>query len=159
MQAAAATAAPQLLLAAAAPAAPQYVLLGGGAAQVVQAAAGAQVATAPGSAAVLAAPQVLGVQQAAPAVPEGVPADWAAGRQHYGAEQGQLGVRVAEFHDLSPFAQYVHPSPALKLQSLWDGGNELVRRQGVGLGWGLAAHVGSSCSTLGVWYMQCRQDR
>lgn len=38
-----------------------------------------------------------------------------------------MGVRVAEFHGLSPFALYVHPSPALKLQQLWDDGNELVR--------------------------------
>jgi hypothetical protein len=90
----------------------------------------------------LAAPQVLGLQpqqqlqqqqqpaptpQAAAApVPAGVPAEWAVGRKHHGEEQGQLGVRVSEFHDLSPFAVYVHPSPALKLQQLWDSGNELV---------------------------------
>lgn len=36
------------------------------------------------------------------------------------------GVRVAEFHDLSPFALYVHPEPAVRLQQLWDAGNELV---------------------------------
>jgi hypothetical protein len=91
---------------------------------------------------VLAAPQVLGLRQQQPApapaplqaaavaaapVPAGVPADWTVGRKHHGAEQGQLGVRVAEFHELSPFAVYVHPSPALKLQQLWDSGNDLVR--------------------------------
>ncbi|KAF8056246.1 hypothetical protein HT031_006434 [Scenedesmus sp. PABB004] len=56
----------------------------------------------------------------------GVPADWAAGRRQYGADQAQAGVRVGEFHGLSPFAIYVHPSPSLKLQQLWDSGNELV---------------------------------
>jgi hypothetical protein len=63
---------------------------------------------------------------AAAAVSPDVPADWAAGRKNHGVEQGQLGVRVAEFHELSPFAVFVHPSSALKLQSLWDSGNELV---------------------------------
>jgi hypothetical protein len=63
----------------------------------------------------------------APLAPPGVPPDWAAGRRSYGAEQAQMGVRVSEFHELSPFAPFVHPSSALKLQALWDGGNELVR--------------------------------
>jgi hypothetical protein len=64
---------------------------------------------------------------AAPAqLPPGVDPAWAAGRRSYGAEQVQLGVRVAEFHELSPFAVFVHPSTALKLQTLWDDGNELV---------------------------------
>jgi hypothetical protein len=104
----------------------------------MHAAAGQQVLAVPGigaAASVLSAPQGVGVQQAPAAaaaaveaaVPAGVPAEWAAGRKNHGAEQGQLGVRVAEFHDLSPFAVYVNPSPALKLQSLWDSGNELVR--------------------------------
>jgi hypothetical protein len=82
-----------------------------------------------------AAPLALGLQQqaqqlvpapAAAPVAEGVSPEWAAGRRNHGVEQGQLGVRVAEFHDLSPYAAYVHPSPALKLQQLWDNGNELV---------------------------------
>jgi transcription initiation factor TFIID subunit TAF12 len=63
---------------------------------------------------------------AAAAVSPDVPAEWAAGRKNHGVEQGQLGVRVAEFHELSPFAVFVQPSSALKLQSLWDSGNELV---------------------------------
>jgi hypothetical protein len=33
---------------------------------------------------------------------------------------------VGEFHELSPFAAYVHEAPAIKLQQLWDDGNELV---------------------------------
>jgi hypothetical protein len=35
-------------------------------------------------------------------------------------------VRVDEFHGLSPFAKYVHPAAALRLQQLWDSGNKLV---------------------------------
>lgn len=137
----AAAAAPGLVLTAAPTAAggvPQYMLVSTSSAQGMHAAAGQQVLAVPGigaAASVLSAPQGVGVQQAAAAapaaveaaVPAGVPADWAAGRKNHGAEQGQLGVRVAEFHDLSPFAVYVNPSPALKLQSLWDSGNELVR--------------------------------
>jgi hypothetical protein len=76
------------------------------------------------------------LQVAAPAAaaavaapPAGVPPEWAASHKQYGVEQGQLGVRTAEFHGLSPFAVFVHPSPALKLQQLWDDGNELVRLQ------------------------------
>lgn len=34
--------------------------------------------------------------------------------------------RIDEFHGLSPFAKFVHPAAALKLQELWDGGNKLV---------------------------------
>ena len=45
------------------------------------------------------------------------------GKVNYGAEQAQLGVRVAEFHALSVMAQYVRPAPAIKLQTLWDRGN------------------------------------
>jgi hypothetical protein len=71
-------------------------------------------------------PQVA-APAAAAAPPAGVPPEWAATRKQYGVEQGQLGVRTAEFHGLSPFAVFVHPSPALKLQQLWDDGNELVR--------------------------------
>ncbi|WIA42633.1 hypothetical protein OEZ86_008606 [Tetradesmus obliquus] len=73
-----------------------------------------------------AAPAVIPAAAAAAAPPPGVPPEWAAGRKQYGTEQGQLGVRTAEFHGLSPFAVFVHPSPALKLQQLWDDGNELV---------------------------------
>jgi hypothetical protein len=138
----AAAAAPGLVLTAAPTAAggvPQYMLVSTSSAQGMHAAAGQQVQAVPGigaAASVLSAPQGVGVQQAAAAaapaaveaaVPAGVPADWAAGRKNHGAEQGQLGIRVAEFHDLSPFAVYVNPAPALKLQSLWDSGNELVR--------------------------------
>jgi hypothetical protein len=70
--------------------------------------------------------QVAAPPAAAAAPPAGVPPEWAATRKQYGVEQGQLGVRTAEFHGLSPFAVFVHPSPALKLQQLWDDGNELV---------------------------------
>jgi hypothetical protein len=80
----------------------------------------------------VAAPAAAPAAAAAP--PAGVPPDWAASRKQYGTEQGQLGVRTAEFHGLSPFAVYVHPSPALKLQQLWDDGNELVRLGGQGGG-------------------------
>lgn len=105
----------------------QYMLVSSSSAQ--GAPAGAQVIAGggglPGQQPLLGVPQ----QAAAPAaVPAGVSADWAAGRKHYGTEQGQLGVRVGEFHELSPYASFVHPSPALKLQQLWDNGNELVSR-------------------------------
>jgi hypothetical protein len=53
------------------------------------------------------------------------------GRANRGAEQAALGVRVNEFHALNPNAAMVHPAAALRLQQLWDGGNELVRRGGV----------------------------
>jgi hypothetical protein len=46
--------------------------------------------------------------------------------RHFGLEQLEWGVRVDEFHGLSPFARYVHPAAALKLQQLWDAGNRLV---------------------------------
>lgn len=48
------------------------------------------------------------------------------GLKHHGLEQLEWGVRVDEFHCLSPLAQYVHPAAALKLQQLWDSGNRLV---------------------------------
>ena len=48
-----------------------------------------------------------------------------AGR-YKGTEQAALGVRINEFHALSSFAPYVHAAPAIKLQQLWDDGNELV---------------------------------
>eukprot|EP00798_Chlamydomonas_sp_ICE-L_P004868 gene4868-34629_t len=48
------------------------------------------------------------------------------GQKNYGLEQGQLGVRIEEFHELSPFAVFVHPAPAIKLQQLWDSGKRLV---------------------------------
>eukprot|EP00803_Ostreobium_quekettii_P010684 evm.model.scf_4266.1 EVM.evm.TU.scf_4266.1 scf_4266:598-4927(-) len=47
-------------------------------------------------------------------------------RHNYGMEQLQMGVRVDEFHKLSPHATYVHPAPSLKLQTLWDEGVRLV---------------------------------
>lgn len=71
-------------------------------------------------------PQPPAPAPAAAAVAQGASQEWAAGRRNHGVEQGQLGVRVSEFHDLSPYAVYVNPSPALKLQQLWDNGNELV---------------------------------
>ena len=46
--------------------------------------------------------------------------------KHYGLDQVQWGVRIDEFHSLSPFAKYVHPAAALRLQQLWDTGNKLV---------------------------------
>jgi len=107
----------------------QYMFVSSSSAQ--GAPAGAQVIAAPGGGGLQGQQPLLGLQQqvAAPAaVPAGVPADWAAGRKHYGTEQGQLGVRVGEFHELSAYASFVHPSPALKLQQLWDNGNELVSR-------------------------------
>lgn len=58
--------------------------------------------------------------------PPGVPPGWAAGRRSFGSDQAAAGVRVSEFHSLSPFAAYVHPAAAIKLQQLWDEGNELV---------------------------------
>ena len=45
------------------------------------------------------------------------------GKNNFGAEQAQLGVRVAEFHALSVMAPYVRPAAAIKLQTLWDRGN------------------------------------
>lgn len=54
------------------------------------------------------------------------PTGAAAAAKHYGLEQLEWGVRVDEFHGLSPFAKYVHPAAALKLQQLWDAGNKLV---------------------------------
>eukprot|EP00879_Flechtneria_rotunda_P024758 GHRR01026265.1.p1 GENE.GHRR01026265.1~~GHRR01026265.1.p1 ORF type:complete len:565 (+),score=204.87 GHRR01026265.1:162-1856(+) len=89
---------------------------------------GAAPAAAGGGLAVQPIPAVQAIQPSAAVqvAPPGVPPEWAAGRKQYGAEQAQLGVRVAEFHGLSPFAVFVHPSPALKLQQLWDEGNELV---------------------------------
>ena len=56
----------------------------------------------------------------------GTPTGAAAAAKHYGLEQLEWGVRVDEFHSLSPFAKYVHPAAALKLQQLWDAGNKLV---------------------------------
>jgi hypothetical protein len=46
--------------------------------------------------------------------------------QSFAVEHSQWGVRVGEFHQLSPFAVYVQPAAALRLQQLWDGGNKLV---------------------------------
>ena len=46
--------------------------------------------------------------------------------EHFGLEQLEWGVRVDEFHSLSPFAKHVHPAAALKLQQLWDSGNKHV---------------------------------
>jgi hypothetical protein len=43
-----------------------------------------------------------------------------------GVEQAQLGVRTDEFHDLSKFAEFVHPAAAIELQMLWDRGNRRV---------------------------------
>ncbi|KAL4853841.1 hypothetical protein ACK3TF_005216 [Chlorella vulgaris] len=63
--------------------------------------------------------------QASPRGAGGLPAGGASSR-HYGLEQLEWGVRVDEFHTLSPFARYVHPAAALKLQQLWDSGNRLV---------------------------------
>ncbi|KAH7616900.1 hypothetical protein NADE_001706 [Nannochloris sp. 'desiccata'] len=40
--------------------------------------------------------------------------------KHYAIEQGQWGIRIDEFQNLSPFAKYVHPATALRLQQLWD---------------------------------------
>lgn len=40
--------------------------------------------------------------------------------KHYAIEQGQWGIRTDEFQNLSPFAKYVHPATALRLQQLWD---------------------------------------
>jgi len=40
--------------------------------------------------------------------------------KHYAIEQGQWGIRTEEFQNLSPFAKYVHPATALRLQQLWD---------------------------------------
>jgi hypothetical protein len=70
---------------------------------------------------------------AAPVVPGGPrpgfipppPKPELAGR-YKGTEQAALGVRINEFHALSSFAPYVHAAPAIKLQQLWDDGNELV---------------------------------
>ncbi|KAI8474221.1 MAG: hypothetical protein J3K34DRAFT_408521 [Monoraphidium minutum] len=47
-------------------------------------------------------------------------------RVNHGAEQAAAGVRVGEFHALNPNAACVAPQAALRLQQLWDGGNELV---------------------------------
>lgn len=58
-----------------------------------------------------------------PAAPPMLRAD---AKRNYGPEQAAMGVRVNEFHALSPFAPFVHSAPALKLQNLWDAGNELV---------------------------------
>ncbi|KAL6779827.1 hypothetical protein ACKKBG_A13895 [Auxenochlorella protothecoides x Auxenochlorella symbiontica] len=65
-----------------------------------------------------AAPAALDPTPRAPVVP--------AGLKHHGLEQLEWGVRVDEFHSLSPLAKYVHPAAALKLQQLWDAGNRLV---------------------------------
>lgn len=53
----------------------------------------------------------------------------ALGRVNRGTEQAALGVRVGEFHALNPHAAFVHPAAALRLQQLWDAGNELVRAE------------------------------
>eukprot|EP00775_Hariotina_reticulata_P007087 gene7087-7300_t len=109
---------------------PQYVVYAGGAGHgAVLAPAAAPIgATILGAASAQPGAAAYAVPAAANAggVPPGVPPEWAAGKKQYGAEQGQLGVRISEFHQLSPFAAFVHPSPAMKLQQLWDDGNELV---------------------------------
>lgn len=48
------------------------------------------------------------------------------GRRNYAIEQFKLGVRVNEFHALSPHAVNIHPAIALKLQEMWDSGIKLV---------------------------------
>eukprot|EP00887_Chlorella_sp_A99_P002535 scaffold6.g2535.t1 len=75
-----------------------------------------------GYAPVLAPPPAAALPAAAPA-PAAAPSVPA---RHFAMEQTEWGVRVDEFHGLSPFAKYVHPAAALKLQQLWDSGNKLV---------------------------------
>lgn len=61
------------------------------------------------------------------AMPPPVDVPYGPGERHdYGFEHLQMGVRVDEFHKLSPHAVYVHTAPALKLQQLWDEGIRLV---------------------------------
>eukprot|EP00210_Caulerpa_lentillifera_P000981 g945.t1 len=48
------------------------------------------------------------------------------GKRNYAVEQLKMGVRVDEFHALSPHAPNIHPAIALKLQELWDSGVKLV---------------------------------
>lgn len=48
------------------------------------------------------------------------------GKKNYAMEQLRMGVRVDEFHALSPHAPNIHAAIALKLQELWDSGVKLV---------------------------------
>jgi len=48
------------------------------------------------------------------------------GKRNFAMEQLKVGVRVDEFHALSPHAPNIHPAIALKLQELWDSGVKLV---------------------------------
>jgi len=48
------------------------------------------------------------------------------GKRNFAVEQLKMGVRVDEFHALSPHAPNIHPAIALKLQDLWDSGVKLV---------------------------------
>lgn len=66
------------------------------------------------------APPLAALASILPPASTGMPA------RHFALEQTEWGVRVDEFHGLSPFAKYVHPAAALKLQQLWDSGNKLV---------------------------------
>ena len=58
--------------------------------------------------------------------PRGAAPPGGAPSKHFGLQQLEWGVRVDELHGLSPFAKYVHPAAALKLQQLWDASNKLV---------------------------------
>lgn len=71
-------------------------------------------------------PQQLQQQPLAAAPVQPAVSPRAAPPSHFGLDQLEWGVRVDEFHGLSPFAKYVHPAAALKLQHLWDSGNKLV---------------------------------
>lgn len=127
--------APGLMLAAApgAGGVPQYIVVSGSSSTGLAQQGGMMQVLGGQALQLQAAPLAIGLQQQqpeplapTPAVAQVVSQEWAAGRRNHGVEQGQLGVRVSEFHDLSPYAVYVNPSPALKLQQLWDNGNELV---------------------------------
>lgn len=64
-------------------------------------------------------PQALAGLYSAP-IMSAQPAASSSAAKHYALEQVQWGVRVDEFQALSPYAKYVHPAAALRLQQLWD---------------------------------------
>jgi len=64
-------------------------------------------------------PQALSGLYSAP-IMNAQPAASSSAAKHYALEQVQWGVRVDEFQALSPYAKYVHPAAALRLQQLWD---------------------------------------
>lgn len=64
-------------------------------------------------------PQALSGLYSAP-IMNAPPAASSSAAKHYALEQVQWGVRVDEFQALSPYAKFVHPAAALRLQQLWD---------------------------------------